>query len=32
MGRLIYFEMRLIYRDPDDPYDPVIQVVNVYDA
>jgi hypothetical protein len=31
-GRLIYFETRLIYRDADDPDDPVIQVVNVHDA
>jgi hypothetical protein len=31
-GRLIYFETRLIYRDPDDPDDPLIQVVNAHDA
>ena len=31
-GRLIYFETRLIYRDPDDPDDPQIWVVNVHDA
>jgi hypothetical protein len=31
-GRLIYFETRLIYRDPYDPDDPLIQVVNAHDA
>ena len=31
-GRLIYFETRLIYRDPDDPDDPLIWVVNAHDA
>jgi hypothetical protein len=31
-GRMIYFETRLIYRDPDDPDDPWIQVVNAHDA
>jgi hypothetical protein len=31
-GRLVYFETRLIYRDADDPDDPVIQVVNAHDA
>jgi hypothetical protein len=31
-GRLVYFETRLIYRNPDDPDDPVIVVVNAHDA
>jgi hypothetical protein len=31
-GRLIYFETRLIYRDPDDPDNPLIWVVNAHDA
>ena len=31
-GRLIYFETRLVCRDPNDPDDPLIQVVNAHDA
>jgi hypothetical protein len=31
-GRRVYFETRLEYRDPDDPDDPVIRVVNAHDA
>jgi hypothetical protein len=31
-GRLIYFETRLIYRDPNDPDDPRIEVANAHDA
>jgi hypothetical protein len=31
-GRVIYFETRLIYRDPDDPDDPSILVVNAHEA
>jgi hypothetical protein len=31
-GRLVYFETRLVYRNPADPDDPLIQVVNVHDA
>lgn len=31
-GRMIYFETRLIYRNPTDPDDPLIQVVNAHDA
>lgn len=31
-GRLVYFEMRLIYRNPDDPDDPLIRVVNAHGA
>jgi hypothetical protein len=30
-GRLVYFETRLIYKKPDDPDDPLIQVVNAHD-
>ncbi len=30
--RLVYFETRLIYRNPDDPDDPFIEVVNAHDA
>jgi hypothetical protein len=29
--RLVYFETRLIYKDPTDPDDPLIQVVNAHD-
>jgi hypothetical protein len=31
-GRLIYVETRLIYRNADDPDDPIIDVVNIHDA
>jgi hypothetical protein len=31
-GRRVYFETRLVYRNPDDPDDPFIEVVNVHDA
>jgi len=31
-GRRIYFETCLDYRDPNDPDDPVIRVVNAHDA
>ena len=31
-GRLIYFETRLVCRNPNDPDDPLIQVVNAHDA
>lgn len=31
-GRRIYFETRLIYRNPNDPDDPRIEVVNAHDA
>ena len=31
-GRLIYFEMRLVYQNPGDPDDPLIRVVNAHDA
>jgi hypothetical protein len=30
-GRLVYFETRLIYRKPNDPDDPRIEVVNAHD-
>lgn len=30
-GRLIYFETRLDYKDPNDPDDPTIRVVNAHD-
>ena len=30
-GRLVYFETRLVYRDADDPDDPLIEVVNAHD-
>jgi hypothetical protein len=30
-GRLVYFETRLIYKDSDDPDDPLIEVVNAHD-
>jgi hypothetical protein len=32
LGRRIYFETRLSYRDPNDPDDPIIDVVNIHDA
>jgi hypothetical protein len=31
-GRRVYFETCLEYKDPDDPDDPVIRVVNAHDA
>ena len=31
-GRRIYFETCLDYKDPNDPDDPVIRVVNAHDA
>jgi hypothetical protein len=31
-GRLIYVETRLSYRDPHDPDDPLIDVVNIHEA
>jgi hypothetical protein len=31
-GRLIYFETRLVYRNPNDPDDPIILVVNAHEA
>jgi hypothetical protein len=31
-GRLVYFETRLSYRNPNDPDDPLIDVVNIHDA
>jgi hypothetical protein len=31
-GQLIYFETRLSYRDPSDPDDPLIDVVNIHEA
>jgi hypothetical protein len=30
--RLIYVETRLIYRDAQDPDDPIIHVVNIHDV
>lgn len=30
-GRLVYFETRLVYRKPNDPDDPRIEVVNAHD-
>jgi hypothetical protein len=29
-GHLVYVETRLQYRDPTDPDDPIIQVVNIH--
>jgi hypothetical protein len=31
-GRRVYFETRLVYRNPNDPDDPFIEVVNAHDA
>ena len=31
-GRMVYFETRLICRNPNDPDDPLIQVVNAHDV
>jgi hypothetical protein len=31
-GRMVYIETRLVYDEPSDPDDPIIQVVNLHDA